>query len=134
MNKGMNVILLAHPLIKRFDSPECAPYDRYQIKLHKTAAALVTEWADAVLFANYRVYTQETDAGFNKKINRGTGNGERIINTTERPAFHAKNRFDLPDVIPFNKDTAWNDFYTLVQQSRGITVPHATTKTDTQLP
>ena len=69
-DRGMAVILIAHADIKRFDSPETEPYDRYQPKLHSRAAALVQEHVDAVLFANYRVSTIRSDAGFGKKVAR----------------------------------------------------------------
>lgn len=98
--RGMTIILLAHCEIKRFDSPETEPYDRYQIKLHKSASALVQEHVDAVLFANYRVTTAKADAGFNKKVVRGVGTGDRRLFTTERPAFLAKNRYELEDSLP----------------------------------
>ena len=38
-DRGMAAILIAHADIKRFDSPETDPYDRYQPKLHSRAAA-----------------------------------------------------------------------------------------------
>lgn len=102
--KGMGVILIAHCEIKRFDSPETEPYDRYQIKLQPRASALVQEHVDAVLFCNYRVSTVKTDLGFNKKATRGVGGGDRLIYTNERPAFLAKNRYAMPDSIPLD----WN--------------------------
>ena len=97
--RGMAVIILAHCEIKRFDSPETEPYERYQIKLQKAASALVQEHVDAVLFANYRVSTVKADAGFNRKAVRGVGAGDRRLYTTERPAFLAKNRFGLDDSL-----------------------------------
>ena len=100
--RGMTILLIAHCEIKRFDSPETEPYDRYQIKLHRTASALVQEHVDAVLFANYRVSTVKTDLGFSKKAVRGVGGGDRLIYTNERPAFLAKNRFGMPDSIPLS--------------------------------
>ena len=54
-DRGMTVIQIAHTDIKRFDSPEHEPYDRYIIKLHARAAALLQEHSDVVLFANYRI-------------------------------------------------------------------------------
>ena len=39
--RGMTIIQIAHTDIKRFDSPEHEPYDRYVIKLHSRAAALL---------------------------------------------------------------------------------------------
>lgn len=100
--RGMGVILLAHCEIKRFDSPETEPYDRYQIKLQTRASALVQEHVDCVLFANYRVSTVKADLGFNKKAVRGVGGGDRLIYTNERPAFLAKNRYALPDSLPLD--------------------------------
>lgn len=103
--RGMAVILLAHCEIKRFDSPETDPYDRYQIKLQKSASALVQEHVDAVLFANYRVTTVTKDIGFKKKATRGVGGDDRLLYSNERPAFLAKNRFGLPDSMPLDWPT-----------------------------
>ncbi|WP_439549084.1 ATP-binding protein [Falsiroseomonas sp.] len=100
--RGMGVILIAHAEIKRFDSPETEPYDRYQPKLHRSASALVQEHVDAVLFANYRVSTLKSDVGFNKKVVRGVSGGDRLLHTAERPAFLAKNRFGLPETLPLS--------------------------------
>ncbi|MFM7692478.1 MAG: AAA family ATPase, partial [Alphaproteobacteria bacterium] len=102
---GMGVVLIAHAEIRRFDSPETEPYDRYQPKLHKSASALVQEHVDAVLFANYRISTLKSDVGFNKKVVRGVGGGDRLLHTIERPAFLAKNRFGLEETLPL----AWVD-------------------------
>lgn len=102
--RGMAVIILAHSEIKKLESPECDPYDRYQPKLHKAASAIVQEAMDAVLFCNYRVSTKKTETGFNKSVVRGVGSGERLIYTTERPAFLAKNRWSLPDSMPLSWD------------------------------
>ena len=66
------------------------------------AAALVQEHSDIVLFANYRISTVKADVGFNKKVSRAVGSGERVIHTTERPAFLAKNRYGLPDTLPLD--------------------------------
>ncbi|MDT8263599.1 ATP-binding protein [Roseomonas sp. DSM 102946] len=100
--RGMGVILIAHAEIRRFDSPETEPYDRYQPKLHRGASALVQEHVDAVLFANYRVSTLKSDVGFNKKVVRGVSGGDRLLHTAERPAFLAKNRFGLPETLPLS--------------------------------
>lgn len=100
--RGMAIIQIAHTDIKRFDSPEHEPYDRYQIKLQTRAAALLQEHSDIVLFANYRVSVVKSEVGFNKKIARALGSGERVMHTAERPAFLAKNRYGLPDTLPLS--------------------------------
>ncbi|ABK45412.1 conserved hypothetical protein [Magnetococcus marinus MC-1] len=100
--KSMVVIQIAHSVIKRFDSPEHEPYDRYEIKLNAKASALVQEHSDCVLFANYRISTTKADVGFKKTVNRAVGSGERVLYTQERPAFLAKNRYNLPPELPMD--------------------------------
>jgi len=68
--KGMASILLAHCEIKRFDSPEVEPYERYQPKLQARSSALVQEWCDIVGFANYKTIVKSSDVGFNNKVTR----------------------------------------------------------------
>lgn len=116
-DKGLTIIQIAHTEIKRFDSPEHEPYDRYVIKLHARAAALLQEHSDIVLFANYRISTVKSDVGFNKKVTRALGSGERVLYTAERPAFLAKNRYGLPDVLPLS----WAAFAAAMPQSSSPT-------------
>lgn len=112
-DKGMAIIMLAHTTIKRFDSPEVEPYDRYQPKLQERSNSVVREWADAVLFANYKTIVKKDDVGFNKTSNRGISTGERLLFTSERPAYMAKNRYGLPDSIPLN----WADFSNSIKKA-----------------
>lgn len=101
-DRGMAIIQTAHAEVKRFDSPESEPYDRYQIKLHKQASALVQEHADMVLFANYKTSVTKAEVGPKKTVARGVGGGTRVIYTEERPAFLAKNRHNLPPELPLD--------------------------------
>lgn len=101
--KDMATILVAHAKIERFENPETEPYDRYVPRLHRTAAAMVAEWCDEVLFANYRVLTRAAEGA---KKSQGIGTGERILRTTERPAHIAKNRLNMPDELPL----VWGEF------------------------
>ena len=111
--KGMAVIQIAHTDIKRFDSPEHEPYDRYVIKLQTRASALLQEHSDVVLFANYQISVAKSDVGFNKKVTRALGSGARVMHTEERPAFLAKNRYGLPDTLPLS----WVEFMAAMPQS-----------------
>jgi hypothetical protein len=101
---GMHVLLIAHCEIKRFENPEGDSYDRYVPKLHRDSASLLQEWADEVLFANYKTNVRKTDEGGFNKDGRGVGvgAGERVLKTSERPGFLAKNRLNLPDELPFD--------------------------------
>ena len=101
-DRNMSVILIGHSQVKRFDSPETEPYDRYTPKLQERSNALVREWADAVLFANYRTLIKKDDVGFNKQVTRGIGTGERLLFTAERPAYMAKNRYAFPESLPLS--------------------------------
>lgn len=105
--KNMTVIQTAHAQVKRFDNPETESYDRYEIKLHKSASALLLEHSDIVLFANYWVGIAKDKVGFNNERKRVVGSGDRILYTQERPSAIAKNRYGLPEEIPFDKDGAY---------------------------
>ncbi len=92
---GRAILLLAHNEIKTFSPPDGTAYDRWQIKLHKLAAAKIEEWADLVLFANFKTHVNSTD----KKV---VNNSERVIYTVDRPAWRAKRRYNLPDELPMD--------------------------------
>lgn len=97
-DRGMTIVLIAHSTVVKVEPPETDAYDRYQMRLHKTAEATVCDWADAVLFANYKVVTIDSGPkGGERK--RGISDGTRIVHTTERAAWRAKNRYRLPDQI-----------------------------------
>ncbi len=102
--RGMCVILLAHAKVEKFEDPEHPSYDRYSPRLHKHATALITEWADAVLFATRKLITKTEEAGFgrDRTIAAGLGKdgGERILRCTGNPACVAKNRYGLPAELP----------------------------------
>lgn len=116
--RGMVVILIGHTQIKRFDSPETEPYDRYQPKLQERSSALLREWCDAVLFANYRTVIRKAEVGFNKEVARGISTGERLLYTAETPAYMAKNRYGLPASLPL-------DWQALAQAIAPSTTPAA---------
>lgn len=103
-DRNMAVILLAHAQVKRFDSPEVEPFDRYSPKLQERSSALVQEWCDAVFFANFKLFVTKAEVGFNREVSRGMTTGERVMYTTEKPAFLAKNRYGLPDSLPLSWD------------------------------
>lgn len=106
--RDMTIIQIAHAQIRRYENPETAPYDRYSIKLQDgkscSASAKLLEYSDIVLFANYQVTVIKEDKHFNKERKRAVGSDERFLYTQERPAYKAKNRYGLPDEIPFDKE------------------------------
>jgi len=94
-----HVVLIAHSKIKRFDDPKLPTgYDRYIIAINEMAAAAVRQTVDAVLFASFNEKVKQVAKSGSG--NRGLGEGERILFTEHRPAFDAKNRFNLPFELP----------------------------------
>lgn len=113
--KGMTIIITAHCDVKRYNNPTTESYDRYTMKMHEKSSAILTEWSDAVLFANQRVFTKKENLGF-KKTNKAVG-GERVIYTTEMPGFIAKNRYSLPEELPLSWDEFQNAFNANINQT-----------------
>lgn len=102
-SRKMNIVLIAHAHIKLTKDPQVqAEYDRYELKLNKTAASRWREFVDSVLFANYEVHTKSDKQGKTKAF----GDGARYLFTERRPGFDAKNRFGLPFQLPLS----WADF------------------------
>lgn len=106
--RGMNVIMLGHTDISRFDSPTTDPYSRYRVNLHKRAADTVEAIADVVAFINYRVSIKKADVGFNKTATHAEGGGTRVIYTEERPGFIAKNRYGMPAEVTYKRGEGWS--------------------------
>ena len=97
--RNMNVVLIAHSTVVKFEDPRTEPYDRYQPKLPNRCNALLQEWADVIAFAAFKVIIRKSDTGFNNVKTRGVTTGERLLHFIETPAFAAKNRYACPEEI-----------------------------------
>lgn len=95
--RNMNVVLIAHAAVVKFEDPRTEPYDRYQPKLPNRCNALLQEWADVLAFAAFKIIIKKADAGFNATKSRGVTTGERLLHFVENPAYAAKNRYACPD-------------------------------------
>lgn len=101
IDRGINVIITAHAAMRKFEQPdESGAYDRWELKLINaqkcSIANMVKEWADVVIFANYETIVVKNE----EKKNKAQG-GRRVMYTTHHPCWDAKNRFGLPDKLPF---------------------------------
>lgn len=90
--KGVNVVLLAHAAMRKLESPDDPPYDRWELKLSKKVAPLIKEWADILLFMNYEVMVVEENGRAKAK-----GRAKRKMHANHKPTYDAKNRYGLPD-------------------------------------
>jgi len=99
IKRGMNVVIIAHAAVVKFEDPRTEPYDRYQPKLPNRCNALLQQSADVIAFAAFKVIIRKSDAGFNNQKTRGVTTGERLLHFIENPAYAAKNRYNCPDEI-----------------------------------
>jgi hypothetical protein len=103
--RNMGVILIAHDKIKRVEDPLTEGYDSHVLKLHDRASALVSEWADVIGYAGYRVFVTKTDSGFGQKESKAATTGERLLHVEAHPAHCGGNRFGLK-----NMPLSWEAF------------------------
>ena len=99
--KGVNVVFVAHATIKRTSPPdETDGYDRYELKLTRQTGPLFKEWADLLLFCNYKTKLVEGSDGRKK----ATGGKIRLMYAERSAAYDAKNRYGLPAEMPMAID------------------------------
>ena len=99
---GLNVVVTAHAVITKFEQPdEMGAYDRWGLKLidgkKASNAAALKEWADAVLFCNFKTIVVTDKDG---KKAKAQGGRNRVMYATHAAAWDAKNRWGLPDEVP----------------------------------
>jgi hypothetical protein len=100
VNSGIHVVLTAHAVIRSVKQPEeFGGYDHWELKLSRQVAPLVKEWADMVLFANFKVHVVKQSE--KDKTGKAQG-GKRVMYTTHHPCWDAKNRQGLPDELPLD--------------------------------
>ena len=98
---GINVVFTAHAFMRKFEQPdEMGAYDRWEMKLTKKDAPMLKEWADMVLFCNYKTNVITDQATKSKKA---TG-GSRVMYAAHHPCWDAKNRYGLADSMPMSFD------------------------------
>lgn len=128
---GINVVLTAHAETKKHELPdEMGQYDKYTLKLEKRDAGLAKEWADMILFFNYKT-TIISDSKSNSK--KATG-GQRVMYTTHKPAWDAKNRLGLPDELPIDFEAIRELFEAKTGMSTTQIKSESTQKTQVPLP
>ncbi len=120
IGKGVNVIIIAHAKMRKQELPEeQGAFDRWEMKLTKQVGPLVKEWADAVLFCNYKTMVVGNDGGAKKAVG-----GMRVIYTTHHPCWDAKNRFGLNEELPL----AFSSIAPIFPKEKGETVVQNTTE------
>lgn len=114
--RGMNVLCISHAQAVTFDPPDADPYTTYSLKLQKRAAAIWTEWADAIFFLNYH---KNIVPGSGDKPGKAIGDGSRVVYCASRPAYTAKSRWPMPDEIYIGQDMTWTAFHEALKEASG---------------
>jgi len=120
LTSGIHVVVTAHAKMRKFEQPdEMGAYDRWEMKLSKQVAPLLKEWCDILLFCNYQTFVVTSENNTQK-----AQGGKRVMYTSHHPAWDAKSRVPLPEVLDLDYKHIAHIF------SRGQT-PAATTATQT---
>ena len=100
-NNGMTIIQIAHNQIKKVEDPRVDSWDRYVIKLHRRASDLLQEHCDIIFFAAFKL-GQVKRQGKGGGLTNKTIKGDRCLYAVDNPAYLAKNRYNLPEELPFD--------------------------------
>lgn len=107
--RNMQVLFLAHAVVKTFKNPAGDDYDQYKATLVDTPSTsiwgMTKEWSDIVLFMNYKVTVKKESA----KSAKGKGimsAGKRVCYSSPNAAWDAKTRvgWTLPNEFELNWD------------------------------
>jgi hypothetical protein len=100
--QGKNFILIGHSEVIKVNDPTLdEPYDRFDLNVEKRSRPHIVNNADAVLFGQLETIVLKNDK---TNTNRAKTTGNRVLRTTEKPAYLAKNRFSLPDTVPMTEE------------------------------
>lgn len=124
VNMGFNVVFLAHAMQRTVTRPDdTGSYDHWEMKLpgskNNSLGALLKEWADLLLFADYKVIIRQGADGKGK-----AAGGQRRMRATHTPFADAKNRFGLADILDFD----FKEIQSIIP-ARHITPPKTTMET-----
>lgn len=110
--KGKNVLCIGHQNVEKVENPEGENFDRYTLNIHKKSTPMVISKMDCVLFAYYEKALKGKEGSKNKVA---VDLGNRMLQTSEKPFCIAKNRFDLPEQIPFTTPEQAKEFFGMIK-------------------
>lgn len=97
---GVHVVFTAHAILRKVELPDdMGAFDKWELKCSKQLSPMLKEWADLVLFLNYKTFVVQGENGKGK-----AQGGQRMMYAAHRPTFDAKNRHGLPDEMPMSYD------------------------------
>ena len=90
-NKGMNIVLISHSAVERFEDPGMMSYDRTTLSIDKRAARIVTGWVDDIFYIRRDVKIRTDKSGFTEK-KKADESDERVLITCGSTTVTAKSR------------------------------------------
>lgn len=115
--KGMDVVLVAHSVVRTFQNPMGADYDRYQLALHKAAGPILIEWADVVGFCSFDEAAAKLGG---EKRNKGFSTGRRLIHLERAATWDAKCRVPVPSEVELSLDNPWLPLSTALEAGKNL--------------
>ena len=122
--KGMNVLLICHSVVRQTSDPQLGPYEVFTTALQKKTWAVTARWCDLVGFCAF-------EASRVKDEKRAIYTGQRVLLTTAGTGYVAKERFALPRSMPLSwdvLDAAIQRFYNNTKPEDVIARIHALAK------
>lgn len=120
--RRMNIVLLGHSKVKRFNNPEGPEFERYQPSLtdhpQGNVAGFVLGWSDITGFARYETLTAEQGKG--RII--GIGDDKRLLHLHRAAAWDAKCRpFGVPSTLALPYDRPFDTLMAAIKDGRSPT-------------
>ena len=141
VDAGLHVVCLAHCAVRRFDDPKLASgYDRYELKMYKDrnnakgTAALLKEWADALLFGTFEDKIKAAGPTGDRGRAVAASGRERVLMCTHSAAWDAKNRHGLKDKEPWGVETLMKVLGNPAQPTKAATPAPGAAKPTTAVP
>jgi len=127
--KNMATIFIGHVKVKRFDDPERASYDQYQMDLNEKVANALYRWSDFIGFANRNISVTSEEVGFRKKKNKGIDvDAETHYLFTKKTPAHPGGGRGLYGKLPSEIPLYWKDFKEAVVELMEAEKPKTTVK------
>jgi hypothetical protein len=122
LNRGVDIVFLAHAAVKTFKNPQGEDYDRFRPKMDERAVGFLREFFDVLAFVAYEDGAAKLvgDNGDRARA-RGWTTGRRLIRFGHSAAWDAKTRLPMPDEIELPFERPWAPIAAAVEATRSLT-------------
>lgn len=106
--KGMDVILLGHTKVSRFEDPERDSYNKHDVDLRDKTQELFYRMVSCIGFMTRKVVLEEKKEAFGAKTIKATQVKGVTIKFTPNGPSTAGNRYELPPVLDIPITNGWD--------------------------